>query len=235
MSITLYEMRGADDRRFSVFSWRARMALAHKGLPFRTEALLLGDKAALAFSGGTTVPVIRDGETAVRDSWAIATYLERTYPERPSLFGGPAGEALSHVLNGWADRTVIPLVAPLIAADIHERLDPADRAAFRAGFERVLGGTLEELRDRRDTAAPTARRALDPVRVSLKVRPFLAGDAPAYADYIVFSVLQWARITSPFALLAADDPLRAWFERLLDLHDGLGRAEPAASEVRAAA
>jgi hypothetical protein len=36
---------------------------------------------------------------------------------------------------------------------------------------------------------------------------------------------QWARSVSPFArgLLAADDPVRAYLERLLDLHDGLAR------------
>ena len=31
---------------------------------------------------------------------------------------------------------------------------------------------------------------------------FLAGDAPAYVDYVVFSVFQWARIGSPRDVLA---------------------------------
>ena len=41
------------------------------------------------------VPVIVDGNKDgkwVNDSWAIAKYLEETYPDRPSLFDGPQGE-----------------------------------------------------------------------------------------------------------------------------------------------
>lgn len=32
MTIQLYELVGADDRRFNPFCWRTRMALAHKRL-----------------------------------------------------------------------------------------------------------------------------------------------------------------------------------------------------------
>lgn len=228
MTITLFELGGLDDRRYSLFSWRSRMALAHKGLAARFEPVRLTDKAAIAFSGGKTVPVLRDGETVVRDSWAIAEHLEAAYPDAPSLFGGPAGQALSHFVNGWADRTAIPLLAPLIAADVHDRVDPADRAHLRGGFEKAFGATLEALREGREQKIATFRRALDPVRTSLRARAFLAGAAPAYADYIVFSILQWARLTSPFPVLAGDDPIQVWFAALLDLHGGAARAHPAA-------
>jgi glutathione S-transferase len=43
----------------------------------------------------------------------------------------------------------------------------------------------------------------------------------------VFGPLQWARCISPYALLAEDDPIRQWRDRLLDWFDGLGRAAPA--------
>ena len=66
---------------------------------------------------------------------------------------------------------------------------------------------------------------LDPLRVSLRTQPFLSGGTPAYADYIVFSLLQWARIVSDFHLIEATDPIAAWRERMLDLHDGLARRE----------
>ena len=50
----------------------------------------------IAFTGQGKVPVIVDenqGGKWVNDSWAIAQYLEATYPGHPSLFGGPAGAA----------------------------------------------------------------------------------------------------------------------------------------------
>ena len=46
-----------------------------------------------------------------------------------------------------------------------------------------------------------------------------AGDAPAYADYIVFGRFQWARCVSPFELLPSDDPVVTWRERMLGRFD----------------
>ena len=60
-------------------------------------------------------------------------------------------------------------------------------------------------------------------------QPFIGGEGPLLADYIVFGPLQWARVISPFRLVADDDPVNAWFERCLDLHGGIGRAMPAAA------
>ena len=88
MAMTLYELLGADDRRFSPFCWRARLALAHKGFDTDRVGVRFCDKALVAFSGQKLVPVLVDGETVVSDSWDIACYLEDTYPDRPALFGG---------------------------------------------------------------------------------------------------------------------------------------------------
>ena len=37
------------------------------------------------------VPIIEDNGKVVNESFDIALYLERTYPDKPSLFGGPGG------------------------------------------------------------------------------------------------------------------------------------------------
>ena len=47
--------------------------------------------------------------------------------------------------------------------------------------------------------------------------------SPAFADYIPFGTLQWTRCVTTTDLLAHDDPVSLWFERMLDLYDGLGR------------
>ena len=226
--ITLYELQGREGRLYSLFSWRTRMALAHKGLAFESRPVLMSDKPAIAFSGGKTVPVIRDGETVVRDSWKIAEYLEAAHPQAPSLFGGPIGAGLCHTFNVWADRTLVPAVMPIIVADLHERIDPADREFFRGMMEGFLKCRLEDSVAGRDKAIERLGRTLDPLRAVIKRQPFVCGAAPAYADYIVFSVFQWARVGSPVALLGADDPLAAWRERILDLHSGFARNVPGA-------
>jgi glutathione S-transferase len=224
----LYDLAGADpDRRFSPYCWRTRMALAHKGLPVRTVPWRFADKDAIAFSGQGRVPVLLDGGTAVHDSWAIAVHLEQRYPDRPSLFGGAAAMAVTRFVNAWADRTLLPLVATLIVTDILDHLHENDRDYFRTSREKAFGKPLEAVVADRDSRVEQFRKAIEPLRTLLRAQPFVAGDAPAYADYIPFGILQWSRAISPFQLLEITDPVYAWRDRLLDAFDGLARSAPA--------
>lgn len=224
MTITLYELLGADDRRYSQFSWRAKLALKHKGLDFETIPLLLTDKESIAFANSTSVPVLVDGDTVLADSWDIATYLEDAYPDAPSLFGGPIGLGVSRVINSWCDRAVNVALGPLIARDVLDAAHPDDQAYFRESMEKMYKRTLEEVQEGREDRVKALYRTLDPIRTSFrKGQDFICGDGPAYADFTVFSQFQWARVTSPFKLLEADDPVYAWRERMLDLYGGYAR------------
>ncbi|HZT50556.1 MAG TPA: glutathione S-transferase N-terminal domain-containing protein, partial [Stellaceae bacterium] len=79
--LQLYDLAAAEpDRRFSPYCWRARMALAHKGLEVETIPWRFTEKERLAPTGQGRVPVLVDGERWVWDSWAIAEYLEDRYP-----------------------------------------------------------------------------------------------------------------------------------------------------------
>ena len=228
MTITFYDLCGRDSKRFSPYGWRTRMALAHKGLGYDLELVKFGEKDKLTFSGQPLVPVIRDGERVVSDSWAIAEYLEDTYPDRPSLFGSAEGHGMAKAINAFVNQTIQPALAPLIVADVLAHLDPADLAYFVESREKRFGKPLAEVQAGREERVDGFRRTLEPYRVVVKDQAFIGGGAPTYADYALFGTLQWARCTSAFALVAADDPIHAWFERCLGLHGGIGRGEPAA-------
>jgi len=221
--IQLWELRGKEDRRHSLFSWRTRMALRHKELEFESTPVAMSDKATIAFSGGKTVPVIKDGNTVVRDSWRIAEHLEERYPERPSLFGGAIGRGVTHTFNIWVDRAIVPSMMPVIVADVHERVDPVDEEYFRRQFEGFLKCTLEEARERAPQALERLKRVLEPLEAALKRQPYVCGAAPAYADYILFSVVQWARIMSPRVIFDTSGALYGWRSRILDLYDAFAR------------
>src|SRR5688572_10099408 len=226
--ISLYELKGKGDRRYSLFSWRTRMALRHKGLEFQTLPVRLCDKATIQFSGGKTVPVLKDDDTVVRDSWKIAEYLEKRYPDAPPLFGGDIGRGVTQAFNTWVDRAVVPAMMRVIVADIHERVDPDDEDYLRQNLEKVVKMTLEETRARREEAVLRLGKVLGPMQEAFKRQAFMAGANPAYADYILLSVFQWARVISPQELLGPEDPLCHWRERMLDLHDGFARNVPLA-------
>ncbi len=230
MSIILYDLCARDQsRRFSPHCWKARMALAHKGLAFETRGTPFTRIKEIAEGFSPTVPVIDDGGTLVRDSFDIALYLEDAYPDRPSLFQGEGGRSEARFVESWALTAVHPPLLSLIIKDIHDRLDQPDQAYFRASREKRFGRTLEDMQAGRDERLDAFRAALQPLRLMLAKQPFIGGDGPLFADYVVFGPLQWARVISPFALLVEDDPVAAWFDRCLDLHGGLGRAMPAAA------
>ena len=227
MARQLFELVGTDeDRPFSPYCWRTRMALAHKGLDITSVPWRFTEREAILRHQSEKVPVLIDGEHTVSDSWAIANYLEDAYPDRPSLFGGDGGRAMGRMLNWWGDTVVIGGMFPMIVADIHGHLRPVDQAYFRQSREARFGKTLEEVSAGRDGAVAGFRKSLDPMRLTLRTQPFLGGDQPNYADYIVFGGFQWARATSPFQLLAKDDAIHAWREKLLDAFGGMARNSP---------
>jgi glutathione S-transferase len=227
MALKLFELVGTDETRpFSPYCWRTRMALAHKGVGAESIPWRFTEKAAISPHNSEKVPVLLDGDKAVADSWVIANYLEDSYPDRPSLFGGEGGRAMGRMLNWWGDVVVIGGMFPLIVADIVGHLRPVDQVYFRQSREARFGKKLEQVTANRDNDVVGFRKGLDPMRLTLKTQPFLGGTTPNYADYIVFGGFQWARAVSPFALLKTDDPVYAWRETMLDAFDGMARKSP---------
>jgi glutathione S-transferase len=223
MSIVLYDLAGADPAvRFSPYCWRTRFALAHKGLPVETVPWRFSDREVIAFSGQGKVPVIRDGERVVSDSWAIAEYLEDLVPT-PTLFGGATGRAHAAFVNAWADGVLVGGIARFIVRDLVDTIEPGDRAYFRSSREARFGCSLEEVQAGREDRVAGFRDLLMPVRLVLRRQAWLGGAAPSYADHIVAGTLMWPRCASRFSLLDSDDTVAQWLERVLDLYGGLGR------------
>jgi len=224
MTITLYDLAGAGDERFSPYCWRARMALAHKGLDVVTSPVNFVDIAKIADGQFPTVPVLDDNGMRLHDSFAIAQYLEKTYPDTPSLFGGGQGVNYARFIQAWANSVLHPEIVRMLVVDIHDRLTAEDQEYFRKSREKRFGKTLEQVQEGRKERREDFRSRLTPVRLMLASQPFLCGDEPGFADYILFGTLQWAAISSDFKLLKETDPINQWYDRCLDLHGGIGRA-----------
>jgi glutathione S-transferase len=222
--ITLYDLAGAEDNvRISPFCWRIRMALAHKGLPHMTVPWRLVEKDRILDASSVTVPVVVDGDVVVADSWQIATYLDRTYPARP-LFDSPQAVAYALWIHHWTERVLHPLIVPLILEDVLQAVHPMDVEYFVRSREEAYGRPIREICDRSPDAYARFAAELSFVRRVFKGSEFIAGEAPAYADYILFGAFQWARCCSPVRLHErAGEAIEAWFERMLALFDGLGR------------
>jgi glutathione S-transferase len=226
MTCTLFELRAADGRAFSPFCWRARMALAHKGVEPALRAVRFCDIADIGH-GATTVPVLLDEDAVVRDSWDIAIHLDQRWPDRPPLLPTEGDRRMAQFVHQWTVTQLHLPIFKIIAADIWDALDAQDQPYFRASREKRLNATLESVRNVQAGNLAQLRANLAPLRGVFSTQAFLGGAQPLYADYIVFGALQWARVVGQVKLLESEDAVGQWFERCLDLHEGIGRREPA--------
>jgi glutathione S-transferase len=130
-------------------------------------------------------------------------------------------------MHRYVQTIMFPTMVGIIIVDIPDVLDGEDRAYFIESREKRFGKPLAEVCHGREDALKTLNLQLDPFRKAMAENGFLSGAVPAMADYLLFGVLQWARVCSPVQLVQSDDTIASWMGKMLDLHDGLGRAVPA--------
>jgi glutathione S-transferase len=234
--IKFFDLAARDTRlRFSPYCWRTKMALKHKGLAFETKPWRFTDKEAIAYSGQGRVPVlIFDDGKWLNESWDIALNLDRRYPDRPMLMASEAERAAARLVNTWCDLTLHLTFRPLLLLDVYKNAAEKDQRYFRESREKLVGMTLEELSSDRANAVQALVNTFAPFERTLKDEKFLGGAAPNYADYALFGSLQWANCISGTHFLPPDFAGAAWFERLLDLHDGYARKAPTVRDLAAA-
>ncbi|MFZ3034727.1 MAG: glutathione S-transferase family protein [Parvibaculum sp.] len=226
MTIRLYELVTANARALSPFVWRIKYALAHKGLDFETIPVGFTEIPKLCGSRYKTVPIIEDGETTVCDSWAIADYLDVTYPDRPKLFSSQQERAMIRFFDNWFGLEIMNRMFSINVLDIHNHAREEDQPYFRKSREARLGGkTLEQFVDGREARLPELNQALRSMRATLASSPFLGGDQPNYADYIALGGFLWTSAICTTPLLTKDDKLNEWLQRGFNLYDNLGRVE----------
>lgn len=214
MTILLHDLCGAGDLRFSPYCARVKMALALKGVAYTTTPVAFREIAGIGDGSFRTVPVIRDGDRWIADSFAIACHLDDSYPG-PQLFpGGGASRAAAR----WHEATLGAMVhipaMPMVALSIHDGLQPGDRAYFRESREARLGRSLEAAAEDRATRIVEYRKtAFLPFRHVLSRFPYLGGDAPTFLDCMAYGSLHWLHAVSDLDWFGGDDVLQGWFDR----------------------
>ncbi|WP_075214555.1 glutathione S-transferase N-terminal domain-containing protein [Mongoliimonas terrestris] len=213
MPLRLYDLCGADDLRFSPYCTRAKMALALKGLAYETVPVPFTSISAIADGSYKTVPVLEDGDRRVVDSFAIAQYLDETYPDRPLFAPGPAGIAAARFVEGSLFASLHAGAMRLVAKPIHDRLLPVDQTYFRTSREARLGRTLEEAYAGHEADLAAFRKLLAPLRHTLGHAPWFGGDAPLFVDAIVYGSLYWLHTVSDADWLDGEPLIADWYGR----------------------
>jgi glutathione S-transferase len=223
-TITLFDLQLASGCTISPFVWATKYALAHKG--FDIDIVPGGFTGIMERTNGRSerLPVIVDDGEYVLDSWLIAEYLDRKYPDRPTLIGDPGIKPLTEFIEGWLWRTAIGPWFQAFIVDYRDRSLPQDHQYVTESRERMLGGRkLEEVSKEGRQKLAQVPPTLEPFRQILKQNKWLGGDTPNYADFRALAVFLWCGSVASTPPLTDDDPLRDWVDRGFDLYGGLGR------------
>lgn len=193
---------------------RCRLALAYKGLSFKTEWLELSDiepkmKEIGADPTSTwedgrplyTLPVIHDHTTGriISDSTKIAFYLDDVYPDRPTLFPFNARAPIMMVNEFFAPTAMLP-GGDMFSHGAFKRFAPPSIEYIRRtrGDEmltRVRNFSEEEHR----RLWPAVREGFSKISKLLSAngedKVFYYGDNPSFADFIIIGYLHYIEVS----------------------------------------
>jgi glutathione S-transferase len=221
--ITFYDLQLSTGCTISPFVWATKYALAHKG--FDLDIVPGGFTGIMDRTGGKTerLPAIVDDGEWVLDSWLIAEYLDRKYPDRPTLIGDPGVKPLTQMVETWLWQQAISPWMTCFLKSYRDLSLPQDHAYVTESRERMFGRKIDDIIIGREDRIPTVPPKLELLRQVLREHKWLGGEAPNYADYRALSVFLFCASVADTPVLTDDDPLRDWIERGFDLHGRLGR------------
>ncbi|HWC07339.1 MAG TPA: glutathione S-transferase family protein [Gemmatimonadota bacterium] len=171
-------------------SVKVRVALGFKGLEYEIREMMAADRAPMMEAAGwPLVPILLDGDVAMRDSAAILHYLEANYRDAPSLTP--------------ASRDDIRSAEALLA-----RLNP-EILSIQYGLEdEIRKSDSERDEGRIATGRATLVAALERLERRLATVPWLVGGAMSLYDVILACNLLPAR---PPARFVEQSPLWRFF------------------------
>ena len=188
---------------------RPRAVLNFKGIPYRTEWLEFPDIEPFSKNIGVkptgqhldgrpryTLPVIHDSSTGtyIADAIAIAEYLEKTYPETPSVFPNDTIALQKAFETTFIQK--IEVVTSFIMPVTCFKLNPRSEVYYRRVYRKKLEGGIP-IGDARTEAWGKFEKGLDTIHSYListdDKGPYMLGDTISWSDLLLFSYIYWLK------------------------------------------
>ncbi len=194
-------------------TWKARVALKYKGLPFESVAVNGQDRASLVEATGQPLtPVLMQGDTVVYDSAAILRFLDGNYRDTPRLFS--------------SDYDTMKAIEQWEAWGRTEAVSPVRIMFGQAFAEKKDEAKIKEANEALATLSQKTEERLGENGEKLVGKSMTAADVTC-ACVMGYGVLAPEKAASPISQfftkalrLGADRPkTRAWIERVIALNE----------------
>ena len=211
--ITLYELAGKNDLRFSPPCWNVKLCLLYKNIDFETVAVGFSEKNKILFSNQQLVPVLKHQNGHISDSWNIINWLDENY-ENPKLFVNEASKNFSHFLYLWTSRQILPILFKIIAHEIPNILEGDDLDHYIVTREERIKGPITKFVPVISDSIKKFRSLINPMRSLIKKNGFISGSNPGIEDFIFFGNFKWVYTCSSCNLLDKEDEVFQWYKKI---------------------
>ncbi|KAF9449777.1 hypothetical protein P691DRAFT_811852 [Macrolepiota fuliginosa MF-IS2] len=213
--ITLYDLKAKGPiGTWSPNPWKARYVLNYKKLPYRIIYTEFPDIEVVSKEAGIppygkkpdgvtpvyTSPAIIDDATgtALSDSYKIADYLDKAYPDTPKVFptGSEALQAAFYAQFAPTLSALVPFVLPKVPAMLNERSAEYYVRTRAAIFGGKPLDQWELVGEERSEAWGKMKAGFDKLDgwLSKGSGPFFMGDVVTFADFVAAAALQGLKI-----------------------------------------
>ncbi len=183
----------------STYVRAARLAAAEKGVTHAIEEVEWGSDAHRKLHPFAKVPAMRHGDFVLYETEAICRYIDRAFP------GPPLQPAEIHALarmDQWLSAVRDYVYPVMIEELVWERL-----------VVPMEGGQPDEAKIA--GAVPKMKEQLAVFERALSSDPYLAGADPSLADWMLFPIIAYVRVTPEGEAATPNLPkLCAWFQRI---------------------
>ena len=211
--VTLYELAGKNDLRFSPPCWNVKLCLLYKNIDFETVAIGFSEKNKILFSNQQLVPVLKHQDGHISDSWNIINWLDENY-ENPKLFVNEASKNFSHFLYLWTSRQILPILFKIIAHEIPNILEGDDLNHYIITREERIKGPITKFVPVISDSIKKFRSLINPMRSLIKKNGFISGSNPGIEDFIFFGNFKWVYTCSSCNLLDKEDEVFQWYKKI---------------------
>ncbi|KAG9320987.1 hypothetical protein KVV02_007715 [Mortierella alpina] len=201
--LRLFEIVDAEQNSFSPMVWRAKLALNHKNISHETVPVTFVQipaeiPKACPNVTAPTVPTMQVGnDHGIQDSLAIAEYLEKTYPDTPSIFGKTESEKNLHrFFESYVSNKLQPAIQGLVILNMYKQQDPQNAEYFKTSREKG-GKTLEQLAGDKNQNIKDLKANLGLIHGAIKQGKFVCGEQPGWADFTLIAAFIWFNSFSP--------------------------------------
>lgn len=182
----------------STYTWAVRMVCEEKGIEYVLTEKPLHAPELLSIHPFGKMPVLRHGDVELFESKAIATWLDRSFPD-PYVF--PSDPLLAALTEQWVSLVNTVMDATLIRTYLFAYIAPktSDGTPDRAAIDAVM---------------PAVREQLGVLDKAVAATGHLAGDLFTFADINLLPILYRVRQAPEGAeALAAATHLARYYDR----------------------